>query len=140
MKSNFADLFTPRGSGVYLAPPDPALLQQAAEKARLAWLSVDLARVTDKQGLLAACRRDLGFPPTFGSNWDALADCLQDFSWRDDTGRVINLTQTAGLARAAPQDFQSLLEILSDAARYWGKRGTVFMVLIDYQAGELPGL
>lgn len=140
MMDHPADLLTPGGSGVYLAPPDLAALRRAADKAGLAWFSVDLARVTDKTGLLAACRRELGFPQTFGSNWDALADCLQDFSWRDAPGYVINLTQAADMARAAPQEFQLLLEILSDAARYWEKRGAIFMALVDYHADELHGL
>ncbi len=140
MTANFAEILTPQGSGVYLAPPDPAALQQAAQVAGMAWFNVDLTRVADKKSLLAACRVELGFPQTFGGNWDALADCLQDFSWRAAPGYVINLGQSAAWARAAPQDFQLLLEILSGAASYWRKRGVVFMALVDYQTGGLPGL
>ncbi len=140
MTADPADLLTPRGSGVYLAPPDLAALRRAADAAGLAWFSVDLACVADKQSLLVACSRELGFPPAFGGNWDALADCLQDFSWRDAPGYVINLTHAAAMARAAPQDFEVLLEILSGAARYWQQRGAVFMALVDYQTGGLPGL
>lgn len=140
MKADFAEILTPQGSGVYLAPPDPAALRQAAQAVGLAWFNVDLARVADKKSLMAACRAELGFPETFGGNWDALADCLQDFSWRAAPGYVVNLGQAAALARSAPQDFQQLLEILSDAARYWQKRGVMFMALVDHQTGGLPGL
>lgn len=140
MTAAYTDLFTPRGSGVYLAPPDLPALQRAADAAGLAWFSVDLARVADKKSLLAACRRELGFPQTFGGNWDALADCLQDFSWRDAPGYVISLEQAAVMAQTAPREFQLLLEILTDAATYWEKRGGIFIALVDYQSGELPGL
>lgn len=140
MTINFSDLLAPRGSGVYKAPPDLAALRRAADKAGLAWFNIDLARVSNKDGLLAACSQALGFPQTFGSNWDALADCMQDLSWRVAPGYVVNLTQAEDMARAAPQDFQLLLEILSDAAKYWEERGAVFMALVDYQAGALPCL
>lgn len=140
MTAGYTDILTPRASGVYLAPPDLPALQRAADASGLAWFSVDLGRVADKNSLLAACRRELGFPLTFGGNWDALADCLQDFSWRDAPGYVINLTQAAVMARAAPQEFQLLLEILTDAATYWQKRETIFIALVDYQSGGLPGL
>ncbi|MDP2241064.1 MAG: barstar family protein [Burkholderiales bacterium] len=140
MTAKFADLLTPQASGVYLAPPDLAALRQAVDDAGLAWFGVDLAHVADKNSLLVACSRDLGFPQTFGGNWDALADCLQDFSWRDAPGYVINLTQVAAMARAAPQEFQLLLDILMDAATYWEKRGSVFMALVDHQTGGLAGL
>lgn len=140
MTASHTEPLTPRASGVYLAPPDLAALQRAAEQAGLAWFSLDLAGIADKASLLAVCRRELGFPQTFGDNWDALADCLQDFSWRDAPGYVVNLTQAAAMARAAPGDFQMLLEILTDAARYWQTRGAVFMVLVDHQAGGLPAL
>ncbi len=140
MMAHYTDLLTPQASGVYLAPPDLADLRRTADKAGLAWFSLDLARIGGKASLLAACRRELGFPQTFGGNWDALADCLQDFSWRAAPGYVINLTQSAAMARAAPRDFQLLLEILSGAAKYWETQDVVFIAMVDYQAGDLPVL
>jgi len=125
-------------SGIYLAPQFLSRLQHAASRAGLVWFDLDLMGVTDKAGLLAVCREALGFPETFGSNWDALADCLQDFSWRRAPGYVINLMHAAGFARAAPQDFSLLLEILEAAANYWKKQGSTFVALVDHPSGELP--
>lgn len=122
-----------KNSGVYLAPQSLSPLRQVAADGGLAWFNLDLKRVTTKARLLAVCGREFDFPEAFGANWDALADCLQDFSWWRAPGYVINVTHAADFARAAPQDFTLLLEILDYAAKYWKKRGKVFLVLIDYQ-------
>ena len=107
-------------------------------QAGLVWFDLDLKSVTDKAGLLALCRQELGFPETFGANWDALADCLQDFSWRRAPGYVLNLLHAAGFAQTAPQDFSLLLEILGGAARYWKEQGRPFVVLVDHSPDGLP--
>ena len=122
-----------RSSGIYLAPQTLSALRQAAADGGIAWFNLDLKRVTSKTCLLAVCSRELDFPETFGANWDALADCLQDFSWRRAPGYVINVTHAADFARAVPQDFTLLLEILDYAAKYWKKRGKAFLVIIDHQ-------
>lgn len=122
-----------RNSGLYLAPQTLSALRQAAVDGGFAWFNLDLKRVTSKTRLLAVCGRDLEFPETFGANWDALADCLQDFSWWRAPGYVINVTHAADFARAVPEDFGLLLEILDYAANYWKKQGKAFLVLIDHQ-------
>ncbi len=127
-----------RNSGVYLAPHSLSALRRAAAGGGLAWFNLDLKGVTGKTRLLAICGRELDFPETFGANWDALADCLQDFSWRRAPGYVINLMHAAGFARAAPQDFSQLLEILDGAAKYWKKQGRTFVVMVDHSPGGLP--
>lgn len=129
-----------RRSGIYLAPKSLPQLQQAAIQAGLAWFNLDLKRVTNKTRLLAVCGRELDFPETFGANWDALADCLQDFSWWRAPGYVINVVHAADFARGAPRDFALLLEILDYAAKYWKTKGKAFVVLIDHQPGGLSAL
>ena len=126
-----------RRSGIYLAPKSVSRLQQAANQAGLVWFDLELKPVTDKAGLLAVCRQALGFPETFGANWDALADCLQDFSWRRAPGYVINLMHTASFARTEPQDFSLLLEILDSAASYWKEQGKIFVALVGHPHGGL---
>ncbi len=124
-------------SGLYRAPLSIDPLRRAAAAAKLAWLAVDLERVSDKAGFLAICAQALDFPDTFGANWDALADCLQDLSWRRAAGYVLHLRDAPGFERAAPEDYATALEILRDAATFWKKRGRAFIVLVD-GAGDLP--
>lgn len=113
------------------------LVRQAAARLGVACFSVDLAHVRNKSGFLAACAAALGFPVSFGHNWDAFADSVQDLSWHSARSYLVHLQSAAAFARAAPEDYATALEILGYAAEYWKTRGTVFIVLID-GASDLP--
>jgi barstar (barnase inhibitor) len=122
-------------SGVYRTPRLLGPLRDASAAAKCAWVEMDLHAVRGKAGLLAAFAAALAFPPMFGDNWDALADSLQDLSWRRERGYVMHLGGVDALARAAPTDWATALEILEASATYWKDRGTVFVVLADGVAG-----
>jgi hypothetical protein len=124
-------------SGVYRAPLAPDLLRQAAVRSGLAYFSVDLVQAGDKARFLGACAAGLRFPASFGLNWDAFADSLQDFSWRTAKGYLIHLRHASSFARAAPEDYATAIEILREAAAFWKQRGTAFITLVD-DAADLP--
>ena len=124
-------------SGVYRAPAVSEKLRQAAARAGLAEFSIDLAQVGDKGEFLAVCAARLGFPASFGNNWDAFADSLQDFSWRAAKGYLIHLRHIAAFAKSAPQDYATAIEILHMAAEFWKECGTPFIALVD-GASDLP--
>jgi hypothetical protein len=130
-----SDFLAVERSGVYRTPRLLAPLRDASAAAKCAWVAMDLHAVRDKAGLLAAFTAALAFPPTFGNNWDALADSLQDLSWRRERGYIMHLRGADALARAAPTDWVTALEILESSATYWKDRGTVFIVLADGVAG-----
>ena len=121
----------PEQSGVYLAPVDVAAVRRAAEDAKLEWMELDVTVARAKEALLEACARGLDFPKGFGANWDALSDCLRDFSWRPGSGYVIFWRGGAAIAAAAPDDLAIALEIFRDAASYWKERGRAFVVLLE---------
>jgi hypothetical protein len=133
----FLSAFEPGRSGLYRTPDELTALQQAARRVGIACFNVDLQNVTGKREFLAACAAGLGFPATFGHNWDALADSLRDFSWQPARGYVLHFEQARRLAEAAPQAYAAATEILGIAAQYWESRGSVFLALID-EAPELP--
>lgn len=76
------------------------------------------SRIRLKSQLLRALARQLRFPEYFGGNYDALEDCLRDFSWLPGITRVavvhadLPVSQSRG-SRAA------YLSILSDAVAFW---------------------
>jgi hypothetical protein len=121
----------PAHSGVYRAPRALAPLRGAAAAAQCAWINIDVDAVKDKAALLKACAAALAFPATFGGNWDALADCLQDLSWRRSRGYVIYLKGAGALVRAAPTEWAIALEIFAASATYWKAHGKPFVVLVD---------
>lgn len=124
--------------GVYASPRELAPLRRAFSGALDEWREVDLSAVRDKAGVLAASARALDFPSSFGANWDAWADSLQDLSWLRWSRLVIHVRGAAGVRNAAPDDWRIALDILDDAAKYWSTRGRTLLVLVE--GGGAPPL
>jgi hypothetical protein len=122
-------------SGVYRASDDVSQLRVRAARAGAAWLELDAATVGDKSALMSVLARSLGFPTTFGANWDALADSLQDFSWRPASGYVLHLKNGDALEAALGPEWIRLLDVLRTTAQYWAQRRKPFVVVIDGAEG-----
>ena len=95
---------------------------------------IDLTKARDKAAVLRAVAGALAFPPTFGHNWDALADHLEDLSWHPANGYVLSIRTAPSTQQALGADWAMLLDILDDAARYWRGRGKAFTVVLDGNA------
>ena len=121
----------PEQSGVYRVPRALPALRTMAERSGCAWLKVDLSVARDKAGFLQASARDLKFPPHFGTNWDAFSDCINDLAWQPAGGYVVVFDHLALLARHAPDEAATALEILRAAADAWRARQKTFIVLLD---------
>ena len=132
-------LLTTDQSGLYRAPARKAYLRERAGASGAAWFEADLGSVRDKAGLLRVLAHAGAFPETFSANWDALADSLQDLSWRPARGYVLHLRHGEGAAQSLGPDWATLLEILGRTADYWRAHGKPFIVLID-GAAQLPTL
>jgi RNAse (barnase) inhibitor barstar len=124
-------------SGVYAAPLDTSTLRARAVDERDVWRTLDLSAVRDKSGLLHALSRALDFPGSFGHNWDALADTLQDLSWLRWSRLVIEIDGIASLKRHAPDVWRTALDIFRDAATYWSTHDRTFIVLVHGET-DLP--
>jgi RNAse (barnase) inhibitor barstar len=127
----------PHHSGVYAAPRDTSTLRARAAGERDVWRTLDLSAIRDKSGLLHALCCTLDFPGSFGHNWDALADALQDFSWLHWSSLVIEIDGIASLKRQAPDVWRTALDIFRDAATYWATHDRTFIVLVHGET-ELP--
>ena len=122
----------PEQSGVFLVSRALPALRKAAQRTQCAWFEVSLHGARDKTGFLAACARDLKFPPHFGGNWDAFSDCINDFAWAAAAGYVIVIEQVEPFARQAPEAWVTALEIMRGAAEAWRVRNRAFVVLLDH--------
>ncbi|BCA55137.1 hypothetical protein W02_22770 [Nitrospira sp. KM1] len=71
-------------------------------------------------GLFAEFSRGLHFPEYFGSNWDALEECLADLEWLPARGYVLILTDAEEILRENEEEYATFLEILNDAGEAWG--------------------
>ncbi len=118
-------------AGIYHMPFAADLaLEEAAENLDYPIYRINLSKVTDKDGFLAAVGTTLGFPDWYGHNWDALADCLTDLSWMAADGYVIILDHADAFASANPTDFATALSIFQDAADTWREDGIPFWTLV----------
>ena len=115
-------------SGVYRATGDAVILEVARDTG-FDVVTLSLAQVQGKEGLLKKLAEALGFPKWFGGNWDALEDCLSDLSWRDAGGWVLIFRDFEVLPR---DDLGVLVEVLASAAQSWKERGKPFFaVFVD---------
>ena len=122
-------------SGVYRTAADVSRLQSQARASGLAWSEIDLRASPGKHAAIHALAGAIGAPAaTFGANWDALADVLQDLSWVTAPGYVLHLR---GDWNASSDERATLLEVLRASADYWRSKGTPFIVFVD-GAAELP--
>jgi RNAse (barnase) inhibitor barstar len=141
---NYEEMLIDSGrAGIYRLPPDVGALEAAAAGSDFAVWRVDLDAVRTKQELLDAIAREVAFPDWFGSNWDALEDCLTDLSWCVASGYVLILTNAGGFAEAAAEDFETALEVLDGAAEYWYDEDVPFWVLVgdaDFGRFDIPVL
>jgi RNAse (barnase) inhibitor barstar len=129
-------ILSPARSGVYRAPADVSKLRAQARACGAAWFEIGTKAAPDKASLMADIAQALHFPSTFGTNWDALADALQDLSWHPAAGYVLHVRHANAVRQALASDWGTLLEVLQTTATYWAARGTPFVVVID-GAGEL---
>lgn len=126
--------FKPERSGVYRTPADVDAIRRASS-AR--WVEIAVGRDTDKVSLMRGFADALALPRTFGANWDALADALQDLPWDGGEAYVLNLRSTDDAASALDAAWPTLLDVLATTAMYWRDRRRTFIVFVDH-AGRLP--
>jgi RNAse (barnase) inhibitor barstar len=126
--------------GVFQLACEVRAVESAAEAASLACFRIDIRAVHDKADLLAALAKGLDFPDWFGGNWDALADCLTDLSWKRASGYVLVLDKAKHFTAAHAEDYAAALEVMHHAADYWRSAGTPFWVFVAGPEGWTSGL
>jgi RNAse (barnase) inhibitor barstar len=121
----------PAEAGIHRLPPGDAQATAAAAQALgYAVFHVDMDACADKAALLARIAAALRFPDWFGHNWDALADCLGDMSWRPATGYVIFLDHADRLPAGAVADFAIALDVCADVARELAREGRLMWIVV----------
>lgn len=75
-------------------------------------------------GLFGEFARALAFPNYFGHNWDALEECLADLEWLPAIGYILLITDAQAVLPDDEEEYETLLEVLSDAGEAWSKGQT----------------
>ena len=117
---------------------EPGARASVVEAARLLgheFAAIDLVGCTDKAQVLQRFAGALDFPDWFGGNWDALADCLDDLSWRPADGYVLWLEHAQAWRDADEAGFATLVELADGVAASWAQDGVPFWLLLPLPAG-----
>lgn len=121
-----------RGGVWFLPRPlEAKSLQAAAKRAGYAFFHLDGKNIERKEQLLNHVATVLQFPNHFGSNWDALEECLTDLEWVDGDGYLIYFDHIDGLLSAHPDQFATFVEIVLDAVESWKEDGEAMVVLLS---------
>lgn len=118
-------------AGVYFVTgEDIPTLGMAARDAGLLSRRIDLRDCRSKGTLLLRVATALDFPPGSGRNWDALSDRLRDMSWLRAAGYALLFEDAADLRDGDEGSFDTLLELLEEAAGDWATRQVPFWAFL----------
>jgi RNAse (barnase) inhibitor barstar len=106
-------------------------LEHAAARNNFAFFKIDFAAIKNKEQLLNEMAKQLMFPDYFGHNWDALDDCLTDFSWLPAPGYVMVLDRCEPFMQSNEEDFDTLIEICEEAADFWAEENKPFWIVLS---------
>lgn len=127
----------PRRAGVYFVTGDDiATLDMAARDAGLQVRRVDLQGCADKPTLLLRLSIALDFPAGGGRNWDALSDRLRDLSWLPAPGYALLFDAARDLRDGDETSFDTLLEVLDEAAQSWAGQDVPFWAFLALPEDE----
>ncbi|MGV8942596.1 barstar family protein [Thermomonas sp.] len=127
----------PSRAGVYFATnEDLRTLGMAARDAGLLARSIDLRDCKTKATLLLRLSSALDTPPGSGRNWDALSDQLRDLSWLPASGYALLFDDASDLRDADETSFDTLLDILQEAANDWAGREIPFWAFLALAEAE----
>ena len=128
----------PGQAGVYFATNDDLrTISMAARDAGLLARSIDLRGCQTKATLLLRLSIALDVPTGSGRNWDALSDQLRDLEWLPAPGYALLFEDAADLREADADSFNTLLEILQEAATEWSGRDIPFWAFLALAEDEL---
>ncbi|MGN6389036.1 MAG: barstar family protein [Burkholderiaceae bacterium] len=108
-----------------------------AEAARLGqhFLYAHCAEAVTKQQVLTTIAEAFHFPRHFGKNFDALADCLTDLTFKAGAqpGFLVVLEQLPNTSKFDKEARETLLDVFRDAAEFWGEKKIPFRVFYSFQ-------
>jgi RNAse (barnase) inhibitor barstar len=108
-----------------------------AEAARLGqhFLYAYCSEAITRQQVLATIAEAFLLPRHFGKNFDALADCLTDLSYKagQQSGFVVVLEQLPNTPKFDKEARETLLDVFRDAADFWYEKKIPFRVFYSFQ-------
>ncbi len=121
----------PSRAGVHFATNDDLrTIGMAARDAGLLARRIDLRDCKTKATLLLRLFSALDSPTGGGRNWDSLSDQLRDLAWLPAPGYALLFDDASDLRAADEASFDTLLDILQEAATDWAQREVPFWAFL----------
>jgi len=134
-------LANPGRAGVYHMPRiDPQPMLQASLANGYENFMINLSEAIDKEGLLSSIAKGMAYPDMFGKNFDALADMLNDLTWRPAEGYLVLLEKCDGVQGRVEKDFILTLQIFEQASDEWREQNVPLWCFVDMQANGINWL
>ncbi len=125
-------LANPELAGVFEIPEEGVdAIVAAAEANQHIVYRVDLRAARSRDQMLQAVGEGLELPTWFGSNFDALMDCLCDFSWVPAAGYTIIMENCHNIHSIAYPDFNMMIDLFAEAANAWREQDKPFWCFVD---------
>lgn len=108
-----------------------------AQALGLTWSVVECDRARSRSAVLRAVVKAVDFPEFFGSNLDALYDCLCDTVIDQKAGLVLWFHNLHSGDPALAEDAKAIVSVCEDVVEYAANNGRVFAFVIEH-AGKHP--
>ncbi|AFK61867.1 hypothetical protein TKWG_07180 [Advenella kashmirensis WT001] len=107
-------------------------LKAHAEKAGLAYFEADCDKARSCSAVLRAIAKAVDYPVFFGSNMDALLDCLGETLLEQKGGMVLALRRLHSEDDSLLEHIDALKGVLNDTVEYGDDNGRVFSYLVEH--------
>lgn len=104
----------------------PAEVKAGLDSLGLAVMEGSVANVKTDQELFAVVANAMRFPDYFGSNWDALDECLSDMDWLPADGYLLVLRDAAKGWSQNPYVLGRFVTSWLEASEHWMENKTPF--------------
>ena len=93
--------------------------------------SLNGMEIKSKEDLLRRLSEEMKFPSYFGSNWDALEECLNDLSWLPARGYVIQFANADNFINNSLSDFRIFTQVIDSASDRWKVDEVGFTLIVE---------
>lgn len=111
-------------SSLLVVPPGTTPTALVKPPGGYAFRQIQGKKCGSPEGVFKEFARALEFPDYFGHNWDGLEECLADLEWLPAKGYVVLIADAQCVIPEDEEEYETLLEVLSDAGEAWSKGHT----------------
>ncbi len=118
-------------SGLYVSTGSRSTLLSDIEQSGFRLFHLNGKRIIDRSSYFQALANLFEFGSHFGQNWDALADCLTDFSWGEDDRIVVVYSDYEQFAMGDPEAWSIAMEIWQSSVVFWQAQGVRLSIVFQ---------